>query len=139
MTANLDLSLIRIAAERLAECPIPSTNAFYAKLFQAAPGVRPLFPEDMFDQSEKLWNSIIAVVAYAEDLEQLRPALQQMGARHVGYGAEPEHYEAVISTLLETIRQAMSDDWTQAQEQAWRHVLRKVADMMIEGAHENSA
>lgn len=139
MTDPPDLSLIRIAAERLAQSPIPSTNAFYAKLFKTAPSVRPLFPEDMFDQSEKLWNSIVAVVESAENLERLRPALQQMGARHVGYGAEPAHYEAVISTLLETIRETMSDDWSDAQEQAWHHVLRIVADMMIEGAHEYSA
>ncbi|SMY07545.1 globin domain-containing protein [Flavimaricola marinus] len=135
----IDPTLIRIAAERLAQAPIPSTNAFYAKLFQVAPVIRPLFPEEMFQQSEKLWNSIVAVVEYAEDLDRLRPLLREMGARHVAYGATPAYYDAVVDTLLETIAMTMADDWTQEQERAWAHVLRRVADMMIEGAHEAAA
>lgn len=135
----IDLSLIRIAAERLAAAPIPSTNAFYTRLFQVAPVVRPLFPEDMFEQSEKLWNSIVAVVEFAEDLDRLRPVLRQMGARHVAYGAQPEHYAAVVDTLLDTIAQTMGESWTAPQARAWSHVLARVADMMIEGAHDTAA
>lgn len=139
MADTIDLSLIRIAAERLAEAPIPSTNAFYSALFKTAPGVRSLFPEDMFDQSDKLWKSIVVVVEYADDLEKIRPVLREMGARHVGYGAEVEHYDVVIDTLLETIATAMSTQWSAEQERAWSHVLRTVADMMIEGANEAAA
>lgn len=136
---QIDLSLIRVAATRLAEAPIPATNAFYTRLFQVAPAIRPLFAEDMFEQSEKLWNSIVTVVEYAEDLERLRPVLRHMGARHVGYGALPEHYGVVVDSLLDTIARTMGEDWSPPQADAWAHVLARVAAMMIEGANEAAA
>ena len=139
MSDRVNVGLIRIAAERLAQSPVPSTNAFYARLFEAAPSVRPLFPEDMFTQSEKLWKSIVAVVEYVEDLEALRPVLRDMGARHVHYGAEPAHYAVVAQTLVETLADIMGPSWSEDQEKAWTHVLGQVAEMMIEGAHENAA
>lgn len=139
MSEQIDVSLIRIAAERLAQAPIPSTNAFYARLFEVAPGVRPLFPADMFSQSNKLWKSIVAVVEYAEDLEALRPVLRDMGARHIEYGAEPAHYAVVVDTLILTIAGIMGRDWSGEQERAWKQVLGQVAEMMIDGAHENAA
>lgn len=139
MPLQIDPDDIRPAAERMARSPTAATDAFYTRLFERAPGVRPLFPEDMFSQGQKLWNSIVAVVEYADDLERLRPTLRMMGARHVGYGAEPAHYDAVIDCLVDTLAAQMGRDWTPGQQRAWTEVLRQVADMMLEGAHEVAA
>ena len=133
------IDLVRQSAEIVAQNAIPATNAFYTNLFAAAPAVRPLFPDEMFGQSEKLWASIVIVVQSLENLESLRPALRDLGARHVGYGAEPAHYELVVTTLVETLASLLGPRWTPDHGRAWNAVLTQVSDMMLEGAQDVAA
>ena len=139
MLTEYQVDLIRESAERLSEANIAATNAFYANLFKAAPGVRTLFPDDMFEQSEKLWNSIVMVVESADDLTEIESALKALGARHVGYGAEPAHYAVVTDVLIETIAILMAEAWTNAHQVAWKAALEAVCDLMLEGAAQRAA
>lgn len=139
MLTDDQIDLIRDSAERLGEANVAATNAFYANLFKVAPGVRALFPEDMFEQSEKLWNSIVMVVESADDLSEIQAALRALGARHVGYGAEPGHYKVVTDVLIETIAALMENEWSQDHQNAWRLALEAVCATMLEGAAQRAA
>lgn len=139
MLTDQQVELIRDSAERLADANVAATNAFYANLFKVAPGVRTLFPDDMFEQSEKLWNSIVMVVQSADDLSAIRDALKALGARHVGYGAEPAHYAVVTDVLIETISSLMKSDWSDAHQMAWEKALEAVCATMLEGAAQRAA
>lgn len=135
MTLTQDqIELIRSSAQTMAESDVSVTNIFYASLFRKAPSVRALFPEDMFRQSEKLWSSIVAVVNGIDDIAALIPTLENMGARHVGYGAQPAHYDAVRDTLIETMADFLAEDWTTAHERAWGDALDIVVKTMLNGA-----
>ena len=112
------------------------TGLFYAKLFAAYPGVRPLFPEDVKPQSAKLAASLAAVVANIDDLSVVVPTLKAMGKRHVGYGAEPAHYGAVRDTLLEAMAELAGDLWNDTLQQDWTTAINLVADVMLQGASE---
>ena len=129
------ITLIRSSAQRLADSDISATNLFYSNLFRRAPGVRALFPDDMFSQSEKLWASIVAVVEGIEDLDGLRPMLRQLGERHVEYGAVAAHYDAVRDTLVETVASFLGTDWSPEYEVAWQAALQFVCDTMLDGAN----
>ena len=129
------IRLIRTSAQCMADSDVSATNIFYSNLFQRAPSVRALFPEDMFSQSEKLWASIVAVVEGIDSLDDLRPMLRQMGERHIGYGAQPAHYDAVRDTMIDTIGSFLSDDWTPDHDVAWRKALQFVCDTMLDGAN----
>lgn len=139
MLTEAQIDLIRASAERLAQTNVSATNAFYSNLFKAAPGVRALFPDDMFEQSEKLWNSIVMVVESTDDLAGIEEALKTLGARHIGYGAEPAHYAVVTDVLIETISITMADDWSDAHRQAWKTALDAVCATMLEGAKQRAA
>jgi hemoglobin-like flavoprotein len=139
MLTEDQIDIIRESAERMAETNVAGTNAFYASLFSVAPGIRNLFPDDMFNQSEKLWNSIVMVVESAEDLGEITDALKKLGARHVHYGAEPEHYVLVTKVLIETIAALMDNHWTLAHQDAWQIALGAVCDTMLEGAAQSGA
>lgn len=134
MLTDQQVDFIRTSAERLAKANVAATNAFYSNLFSVAPGVRPLFPEDMFAQSGKLWDSIVMVVESADDLEQIEDELRTLGARHVEYGAEPAHYAVVSDVLIETISTLMKDEWSPEYQTAWRTALQAICDVMLEGA-----
>ena len=136
MLTEVQVLLIRESAAELAKMEIPATNAFYANLFEVAPGVRELFPDDMFKQSEKLWQSIVMVVESADNPAEIAETLRTLGKRHVAYGAVPEHYPVVSEVLIETISKTMSDKWSDEYKSAWQAALTMVCDLMLEGARD---
>lgn len=125
----------------LAPHAVELVDAFYARLFEAAPPARALFPADMASQKRHLLAALALVVREAEQLEQLAPALREMGARHVSYGARPEHYPLVRDTLLATLAAFAGAHWTAQLAADWRGALDRVAALMLEGAQraENAA
>jgi hemoglobin-like flavoprotein len=109
-------------------------SIFYAKLFERYPGVRTLFPADIRAQEGKLMDSLRAVVDHAEADPKLIEALRQMGARHVKYGAKPEHYPIVCDLLIEAMADAAGPAWSVRLAAEWRQALEIVSRVMLEGA-----
>lgn len=109
-------------------------DRFYQKLFAENPGVRGMFPDDMREQRQHLAAAIGLVVGHAGDLEPIRGALMEMGARHVSYGARPEHYPVVRDTLVATLGEVAGDGWSQEDGAAWTAALNAVAGIMLDGA-----
>jgi hemoglobin-like flavoprotein len=57
-------------------------------------------------------------------------------ARHVQYGARPEHYPVVGGVLIASMEELARDDWTPAYTAAWSSAFEIVAGAMLEGAGE---
>lgn len=71
-------------------------SRFYERLFQKSQAVKPLFKNaSMAEQKKKLLASLVLVIQNLHKPEKLTEALLIMGARHVEYGAQPAHYDAV--------------------------------------------
>ena len=105
---------------------------FYAELFHRYPDVRPLFagvkPES---QQRKLLAALALVVRNLRQPEALTKVLSELGARHVVYGAQPEHYPAVADTLLDVMAELAGKSWTPQVHRAWADALQVVADAML--------
>ncbi|MDJ0572252.1 MAG: globin domain-containing protein, partial [Pleurocapsa sp. MO_192.B19] len=68
-------------------------NSFYKNLFTANPEAALLFKTtNMAEQKKKLLNSLVLVVENLRNPDVLENSLRGLGARHVKYGALPEHY-----------------------------------------------
>jgi len=106
---------------------------FYSNLFQAAPQVRSMFPDDMENQKKHLSASLKLVAQNINKLESLEGALNEMGARHVGYGAQEEQYPVVRDTLVSSMAEIAGYTWTQSIADAWIEALNVVAGYMIDG------
>lgn len=105
---------------------------FYEKLFEDYPSVKPLFANTTTaKQQTKLLAALKLVVNSLRKPEQLEQALVDMGARHQTYGAEPAHYEAVASTLLNAMAETAGGAWNTQYENAWRDALNLVGDVML--------
>jgi hemoglobin-like flavoprotein len=107
---------------------------FYKRLFQVAPGVRPLFPASLEDQSEKLFKTLKILVASLDRLDTVVPVLHDLGRRHTAYGAKPEHYAVVGAALIWTLREALGDAFTPAVEQDWLQLFSVASAAMLHGA-----
>jgi hemoglobin-like flavoprotein len=112
--------------------PIADTAAalFYGRLFELDPSLRPLFQGDMREQGRKLMTMLRVVVNGLHRLDQLAPAVQELGRRHAAYGVAGEHYDTVAAALLWTLRQGLGDDWTPNVEAAWVVTYTLLADTM---------
>jgi hemoglobin-like flavoprotein len=64
------------------------------------------------------------------------PKLRELGARHVAYGARPEHYPVVGSVLIASLAAVAGEAWTPEHEQAWAEAFDVVAGAMMAGAEE---
>ncbi|MGF1512854.1 MAG: globin family protein [Elainellaceae cyanobacterium] len=109
--------------------------SFYENLFADYPAAKPLFAQtDVTAQSKKLLASLVFVVENLRKPGELTGALKGLGARHVQYGALPEHYPLVGSSLLKTFDQYLKGDWTPEVEQAWIDAYGLITEVMLEGA-----
>lgn len=121
--------------------PIATTAAelFYNRLFTLDPALRPLFRGDMGQQGQMLMSMIGAAVSGLKDLERLAPVVRQLGARHVRYGVQAQHYATVGSALLWTLDQGLGDKFTPAVREAWTAAYTLLSDVMLLGAMEEEA
>ncbi|MBD2185431.1 pentapeptide repeat-containing protein [Planktothrix sp. FACHB-1375] len=109
--------------------------SFYDNLFAANPGVKPLFAHiDMKKQHKKLLAALVLVVESLRKPEALRQVLQDLGSRHVAYGALPKYYPPVVSALLVTLEQYLQQDWTPEVKLAWENAFGTIANVMLSGA-----
>jgi hemoglobin-like flavoprotein len=109
-------------------------DRFYAGLFRDHPGVRSIFPPDMTRQKEHVGAALAVLFRNIDSLEALEGPLIEMGARHVGYGATPDHYPLVRDALLDAIRTVSGDAWNDQLERDWTEALNRICETMLRGA-----
>ena len=130
-----DVPLVQATFEAIKPRAEELVETFYDRLLEQHPGVAPLFEGvDMKQQRGKLLSAIATVVATLTDLDKLVPHLQELGRRHVAYGAAPAHYGAVGAVLLESIASVAGDAWTPEVEAAWTGAYGVASSVMIEAA-----
>lgn len=135
-TENIQVIRESIAALRLSERD--AGLVFYRRLFEMAPSVRPLFPATLDDQAEKLFKTLKVLVASLERLDSVAPVLYELGKKHVAYGARSEHYVAVGSALMWTLREALGEAFTPQVEEDWLRLFTLATREMLRGAEEAS-
>ena len=114
--------------------------SFYDNLFTANPEAKPLFETtNMAAQKKKLLNSLVLVVENLREPEMLDSSLRGLGARHVQYGALPEHYPLVGGALLTTFEQYLQEKWTPEVKQAWVDAYGAISEIMLDGADYSEA
>ncbi len=131
-----DAALIRLLDESFTSMA-PNADAiaarFYDKLFAKHPPLRAMFPSDMAAQRKKLMDSLGMVIEGLRTPDAMQQRLRDLGARHTGYGARPEHYPIVCELILEAMHET-SQGWTPLIESEWRRALQLISSIMLSGA-----
>jgi methyl-accepting chemotaxis protein len=132
---SLDLEALETSFDLIAPRGDDLMDAFYARLFEAAPAVKPLFAgTDMKRQKTMLLGTLVLMRKSLRDLDPIVPKLRELGARHVAYGAQPEHYPVVGQALIGAMAEVAGSVWLPEYERAWRAAFEIVAGAMIQGA-----
>ncbi|GAB3645981.1 globin domain-containing protein [Glycomyces tarimensis] len=109
---------------------------FYSTLFLSHPEVRDMFPMNMANQRDKLVTALGTVVSNVDTIDQVVPALQQLGRDHRKFGALRDHYPAVGEALLATLEHFSGPHWTPAIASDWAAAYELVAATMADAADE---
>lgn len=133
------IRLVQGTFDQVAPIADKAAELFYGRLFEVAPGVKPLFSGDMKKQGAMLMQTIGLAVKGLDDLAYIKPSLRALGRRHVGYGAKPEHYDVVGACLLWTLEQGLGAAFTPEVKSAWAETYQALADVMIEEQMKSQA
>ena len=129
------IALVQQSFSKVAPISEAASQLFYDRLFEVAPSVRAMFPEDMTEQRKKLMGMLAAVVSGLSNLETILPAASALAKRHVAYGAKAEHYPVVGATLLWTLEQGLGEAWTPELATAWTDAYGVLSGYMISEAY----
>jgi methyl-accepting chemotaxis protein len=132
----LDLESLETSFDLIAPRGDELMDEFYSRLFAAAPAVRPLFPDDLKKQKTMLLATLVLLRKALRNLDGIAPKLRELGARHVDYGARPEHYPVVGATLIASMAAVAGPAWKPEYERAWNAAFELVAAAMLAGAAE---
>jgi methyl-accepting chemotaxis protein len=132
---TLNLEALETSFDVVAPCGDELMDVFYARLFAAAPAVKPLFAgTDLKKQKTMLLGTLVLLRKSLRNLDAIVPKLRELGARHVAYGARPEHYPVVGEVLIASMAEIAGEAWRPEYERAWGEAFAIVAGAMIEGA-----
>jgi methyl-accepting chemotaxis protein len=132
---SIDLEALETSFDLIAPRGDELMDVFYARLFAAAPAVQPLFAGiDLKKQKGMLLATLVLLRKSLRNLDAIVPKLRELGARHVAYGARPEHYPVVGEVLIASMAEIAGPVWTDEYEHAWSTAFGIVAGAMIEGA-----
>ena len=112
-----------------------AAELFYARLFEIAPAVRPLFRGDMKEQGRMLMAVLAAVVRGLGNLQSILPAASALAKRHVGYGVKAADYAPVGAALLWTLERGLGEQWTPELAAAWGAAYNALSEFMIAEAY----
>jgi hemoglobin-like flavoprotein len=135
----MDPTTIRHLQESIALLPMGDpapVDEFYRRLFELAPGVRPMFHREMDVQAKKFSDMLAWVIAHLEHPHQLCEEMRALGARHVGYGVTIDQYAPVGSALIWMFQHALGDRFTPEMEEAWLEFYAFASLEMERGSRE---
>ena len=130
------IKLVQTSFAQVAPIAATAADLFYGRLFEIAPQVRPMFPEDLSEQKRKLMAMLGTAVAGLGQLDTLMPAVRALGRCHGGYGVTAKHYAPVGSALLWTLEKGLGDAFTPEVRDAWATAYITLSTTMIDAANE---
>lgn len=137
---TIDIALVQRTWEQVVPIADTAAQLFYDRLFELDPSLRAMFAHsDMTEQRKKLMQMITVAVRGLGRLDELLPAVQALGRRHVNYGVTDAHYGTVGAALLWTLERGLGDGYTAEVHTAWAATYDTLATVMRGAAQEMAA
>ncbi len=134
MTTLRQIELVQDSFALVLPVTAQAAAEFYRRLFIIAPDTKPLFHSDMEEQGRKLFLTLATVVDALDRLEDVLPVATDLAVRHVAYGAQIRHYDAVGTALIETLRALLGAHFDEETEAAWGCAYGLLSGAMIAAA-----
>lgn len=104
---------------------------FYGRLFESQSAARAMFRGDVAAQSAKLMATLNVVVEHLDKLDDILPAVRQLGLRHRHeWQVSDEMYDWVREALLWSLQHSLGEAFDAALRAAWGQAYDCIAGEM---------
>jgi hemoglobin-like flavoprotein len=135
-----EIALVQASFAKVVPVGEQVAQRFYARLFELAPEVKPLFKNDLHAQGRKLMTTLALITGTLRCIDTVLPAIKLLAVNHVKYGVRPAHYRVVGEALLWTLEQALGpDEFSPETKAAWASTYALLSDTMIAAAYGEQA
>lgn len=107
-----------------------AARVFYDELFQLAPELQQLFPEDISRQKLKFIQMLSTIVRSLDQIASISEDIVDLGRRHLSYDVEDEHYEAIGQALMTMLGRLLGSELTSEVSDAWTAAYGMIARVM---------
>jgi len=132
MPTEFQRSLIQQSLERLRSKLPEVSQDFYRRLFELDPSVEALFANNDTAKQTKFIN-MLSTLSRAKHLDTLVVAMQQLGERHLHYGATPFQFPAVRQALMDALALHLGAFYNDEVTIAWEDFFDTIGQMMRDG------
>jgi NAD(P)H-flavin reductase/hemoglobin-like flavoprotein len=136
--ADFDARAVKESFDCLTANAALAMEHFYAHLFTSSPETRAMFPMDMTQMRERLFEALSRLVWILDTPDESAAYLAQLGREHRKYGVKDKHFEAFFGSLLETTAYFCGGKWTPETEAAWHGALEYAARTMRTAAEADA-
>jgi hemoglobin-like flavoprotein len=134
-----EIAIVQGTYTRLDEHRVLFAQAFYDRLFRENPNIALMFERNMEEQIEKFRVMLFTAVYGLNRSEELKPALRNLGRRHISYGVRASDYTAFEVALLGALEQFLGTEFTPEVRGAWKSFYSFLTEPMREGANLDAA
>jgi NAD(P)H-flavin reductase/hemoglobin-like flavoprotein len=133
-----EIHLVRTSLAIVAPSAEDLTIYFYAILFARFPQVRPLFPDNMDVQRDRLLRGLLRIIDLVDDPDNLLRFCSRLGRDHRKFGTLEDHYPAVGECLLASLARYAGTAWNNEMAAAWTHAYTLASRVMILAAADDT-
>jgi hemoglobin-like flavoprotein len=133
MITEAQIELVQSSFQHVLPIADAAGMMFYERIFTLAPDARALFGDDISSQARRTMAAVKTVVDGLDSLDAVAPFLIRLGARHVRYGVQVEHFDVVGAALMWTLEQGLGELFTPEVCDAWAAAWTIIVDAMLTG------
>lgn len=130
---NEQKQLVKATVPVLREHGVLLTTHFYNRMFQHNPELKNMFNMGNQQNSKQQTALAMAVLAYAENIEDpsvLLPVVGNIGHKHTSLDIRPEHYTIVGNHLIASIQEVLGEAASPELVDAWTIAYHQLALLM---------
>ena len=124
----MDTDIIARSLDMVAERHGDPAPLVYARLFAEHPDMEALFVRDTAGsvRGQMLMVVIESLLDYIGGNAYSANLIRIERVNHEGLGVPPEVFDTFFSTVMETFKDLLGDDWTRETDAAWRELLAEL-------------
>ncbi len=129
------IEIIKATAPLVKEKVIELNKTVYPTIFSRYPALKAIFNQTHMregTQPRALSASIIDYVNAIDNLDAIKPLVNNIAEKHASFDIKPVQYQIVTTCLLEVIGNLLEDAVTPEVERAWKEAVDYLANVLIE-------
>jgi len=138
LTSN-DIKIVQSTVPLIEQAGTVVTDHFYHRMFTHNPELKDIFNlsnQHTGRQKVALFEAILAYAKHLDNTSVLKHAVERIANKHVSFNIKPADYQIVGHHLIETMRELLEAQFTQAVEEAWGKAYSVLANLFIKREEE---